>query len=158
MLVPVTIRIVCNLVRHTSANRSRPSCLTWPAIILKPIVMSDNEPPRDERHGNRQRVLKSATVSFSGGHSTMTCAARNFSATGARLRFDTPKGPPDTFALKIDLDGLAVDCEVTWRRGTEVGVRFLSEPRATTPARKQVIVSSGMPNAKLTLRRPPHGN
>lgn len=59
---------------------------------------------------------------------------------------------PDTFELIIPLDGLEVDCEVVWRRGNKLGVRFLGEVRRVVPQIKQVIYPN-VPQKKSALRR-----
>ncbi len=110
-----------------------------------------------QRAGNRSRVLKSAMISFSGGQATLECVVRDYSATGARLRMQGLGGPPDTFELLIELDGIKVDCEVTWRRGQECGVKFISPIQRVAPQRKQVVTAPSDPNAKISLRRVPRG-
>ena len=119
--------------------------------------MTKDAPLAPQRNQNRQRVLKSAVITFSGGHSTMNCAVRDISETGAKLRFDTPKGPPDTFALRLELDGIEADCEVTWRRVLDVGVKFMAPPRAVAQTRKQTLSSSTALAAKPSLRLRPRG-
>ena len=61
---------------------------------------------------------------------------------------------PNTFELIVELDGLEASCEVVWRKDREIGVRFLSAPRAVTPTRTQVVKALA-PEQKPTLRRKP---
>jgi hypothetical protein len=61
---------------------------------------------------------------------------------------------PDTFELIIDIDGLEANCQVVWRSGTEVGVRFLGAPRKVAARRVQVI-NALVPQSAPTLRRKP---
>ena len=75
----------------------------------------------DERRTfSRQRVLKPATISFSGG--AISCALRNVSRTGASLEVDSPIGIPEAFDLVMD--NSRRPCRVIWRREKRIGVRF----------------------------------
>ena len=107
----------------------------------------------DERKA-RRRLLKAATICFNARHSTLPCTVRDFSDNGARLLSQGSINVPDTFELNIDLDGIWVACEVVWRRGTEVGVKFTSPIETHAPKRKQVLTCTE-PAARPTLRRVP---
>lgn len=100
-----------------------------------------------ERAASRQRVLKACVIAYSGRHITIAAAVRDVSETGARLRVENSLAVPDTFELILDLDGLEADCEVTWRRDREIGVRFLTL-RAVEPKRSQVV---SLPDAQHTV-------
>ena len=110
-------------------------------------------PHTDERSA-RRRQLKSGTICFNARHSTLPCTVRDFSDGGAKLLSQNALNVPDTFELNIDLDGIWVSCEVVWRRGAEVGVRFVSPIETQAPTRKQVL-SCTEPAAKPSLRRVP---
>jgi PilZ domain len=107
--------------------------------------------PTCDRLAARQRVLKACVIAYSGRHITIAAAVRDVSETGARLRVENGLAIPDTFELLLDLDGLEADCEVTWRKDREIGVRFLAL-RAVEPKRAQVI---SQPDAQhqVSLRR-----
>jgi hypothetical protein len=105
-----------------------------------------------ERRGRRRRVFKGGIVAFNDRRSTLACVVRDVSETGAHLRVEGSMNAPDTFELIIDLDGLEADCEVVWRKGSEVGVRFRSPPRRFTPRRTQVVDALA-PMHKPSLRR-----
>lgn len=96
-------------------------------------------PAIDKRAMRRQRLLKGALITARDHATAITCAVRDLSDTGARLRIDCLSVVPHAFTLIIDLDGIEVDCEVMWQRGRELGVRFLSPRRTVRPARMQVI-------------------
>ncbi len=100
-----------------------------------------------ERAAARQRVLKACVIAYSGRHITQIAAVRDVSETGARLRVDNSLTIPDTFELLLDLDGLEADCEVTWRKGREIGVRFTAL-RVVEPSRRQVV---SQPHTKHTV-------
>lgn len=106
----------------------------------------------DMRRAVRRRVLKGAIVAFNNRHCTVACTVRDISATGARLRSDGSINIPDTFELLIELDGVEADCEVVWRKGNEVGVRFKGAPRRTIPKRRQAL-SVSLPDRGGSLRR-----
>lgn len=95
-----------------------------------------------DRAFQRRRVIKGGMIAFNLRRLTYPCVVRDLSVAGARLQTDTPGNIPDTFDLLIELDGFEAECEVMWREGKQVGVRFLAEPRATAPKRKQVVFSS----------------
>lgn len=109
----------------------------------------------DERRcAPRRRMLKSAIAAFNNRFCTVSCTVRDLSDTGARLRSEGSVNIPDTFELIIELDGFEADCEVVWRRGSDLGVRFLGAPRKVAPKRDQVI-SAHLPAPVPTLRRKP---
>lgn len=113
---------------------------------------SDVDRNADMRRAIRRRVLKGAIVAFNNRHCTVACTVRDISATGARLRSDGSVNMPDTFELLIELDGVEADCEVVWRKGNEVGVRFKGAPRRTIPKRRQAL-SVSLPDRGGSLRR-----
>ena len=93
----------------------------------------------DARIAPRRRVLKAGVAASNDRHITVACTVRDVSATGARLRTDSSLSIPDTFELIIEVDGLEANCEVIWRKGSEVGARFLGAPRIVAAKRTQVI-------------------
>lgn len=106
------------------------------------------------RSRERRRMLKAGMISYGGHCATLPCTVRDLSETGARLTADTPSGVPDTFRLTIELDGIEVQCEVVWRRSGQVGVRFISAPRAIEPRRRQIVSGLGT-TSRPSLRRHP---
>jgi hypothetical protein len=108
----------------------------------------------DQRRAPRRRVLKSGTVAYNERHTTLPCSVRDISTTGARVQVEGSICAPDTFDLLIPLDGLEASCEVVWRNGQEVGVRFITAPRMVAPKRVQVI-NALVPQQRPSLRRKP---
>ena len=106
----------------------------------------------DERGVVRRRVLKAAIIAFNGRHSTLPCFVRDLSDAGARIRIDGSINAPDTFELLIELDGLEAECEVAWRQGDEIGIRFTTPPKYSEPKRKQVIAPM-LKNERPSIRR-----
>ena len=86
--------------------------------------MLDATSQSDRRDGSRQRVLKKALIVFNNGHSTVGCHILDISEGGAKLLPTDVVSCPREFALK-PLTGGPRQCEVIWRRGPVLGVRFL---------------------------------
>lgn len=107
------------------------------------------------RSNDRRRVLKAGVIAYIGRHVTMPCGVRDMSDSGARLTFEGSVEPPDTFELLIDIDGIEAACEVVWRRGKEVGVRFSEPPRSSGRKRQQVVDRWALSGGRPTLRRQP---
>lgn len=77
----------------------------------------------DTRSHPRFRVAKSAEIER-GGDKT-PCTVRNISITGAALMLeDLASRVPAQFNLLITDDQLTLPCNVVWRRGFWIGVRF----------------------------------
>ncbi len=106
----------------------------------------------EQRRDPRRRVLKGATVAYNNRHCTISCMIRDISSGGARLSATSSVDIPDTFELIVELDGLEAECEVVWRYGKDIGVRFLSPLRHSAPKRDQVIAAA-RPQEKVSLRR-----
>jgi hypothetical protein len=111
--------------------------------------------PRDARMSPRRRVLKAGIAASNDRHITVACTVRDLSDTGARLRVEGSLNIPDTFELIIAVDGLEANCEVMWRKGNEVGARFLGAPRMVTAKRAQVIDPLIPPKAPSLRRAAP---
>ena len=78
----------------------------------------------EHRVAPRHRVLKTATIEFSGG--AIDCTVRNLSATGAALEVVSPIGIPECFTLFVPVDDLQRPCRVVWRKERRIGVSFLA--------------------------------
>ena len=85
---------------------------------------AETETNADRRRTGRRRVLKRATIVFQRGHCTMRCQVLNISETGALLCPADVLLCPSEFVLRPDV-GQARDCEVVWRKGTQLAVRFI---------------------------------
>jgi hypothetical protein len=78
----------------------------------------------ERRGAPRHRVLKNALIVFNNGHCTMNCQILDMSDTGAKLMPVDIFLCPREFVLKPQI-GESRHCEVMWRKGTKVGVRYL---------------------------------
>jgi hypothetical protein len=117
--------------------------------------MTETGSTNAKRNADRRRVLKAGVIAYNGRHVTLPCGVRDLSQVGARLQVDGSVSAPDTFELLVDLDGLEAACEVVWRRGSEIGVRFLEPPRIVDKKREQVVNQWAASTAKPSLRRKP---
>jgi hypothetical protein len=90
-------------------------------------------PPRleEKRQSPRHRLYRVAKVEFGAGVQARDCQVINISDGGVRLHvegFDVP----DEFVLLLSGDGVAWEnaYKVVWRRGHEVGARFVRVVRS----------------------------
>ncbi|MEQ1717044.1 MAG: PilZ domain-containing protein [Hyphomicrobium sp.] len=118
-------------------------------------AMSDLEQTEKERIAARRRVLKAGMIAYNERHVTLPCGVRDMSQSGARLTVTGSISAPDTFELLIELDGMEVPCEVVWRRGMELGVRFVSQPQIVAKKRDQVVDQWAVTTTRPSLRRKP---
>lgn len=81
-------------------------------------------PERDSREAERRRVLLAGKIVHGEGAFTCDCALRNLSDSGARLRLQTEIVLPKSFYVIELRNGIAHECQVIWRDGTELGVKF----------------------------------
>ena len=77
----------------------------------------------EHRRSARRRTLKGGTILF-GTTTTIECIIRNMSETGAALEVESQAGIPDSFTLLIKPERIKRDCQVAWRSGKRIGVRF----------------------------------
>jgi hypothetical protein len=100
----------------------------WPEGLLSGL-----EPAQFERlfvagqgrQGHRIRVLKFGLIHFQPGDCTIRSRILNVSEAGAMLMPNDSFLCPNEFVLKPDI-GEPHHCEVRWRKGTNMGVRFLN--------------------------------
>lgn len=119
--------------------------------LANPASPNSPSTATDKRRAQRRRILKGAVAAFSNRHCSIACIVRDISLTGARIRSEGSVNIPDTFELLIELDGTEADCEVVWRKGNEIGVRFRGAPRRVNPCRQQSLNST---QPKLSIRTP----
>jgi len=105
----------------------------------------------DQRHAPRQRTFKGGTISLAGG--SLDCTIRNLSDTGAMLELPEPVITPDTFILIIKPELLTRCCEVAWRIGSRVGVRFQSTPELALNCEKADLEISNTALRSLVPRQ-----
>ena len=104
-----------------------------PATSRTPIPLM----PDEQRRSGRPRVLLAGRLIFAEGAMTIDCAIRDRTENGARLKLSGNAVLPPKMTLIEIGSGVAHECEVSWRRLPEIGVRFLSSTsleEATGPA------------------------
>lgn len=99
----------------------------------------------------RHRQLKAAKIIFNGGHSSVSCTVRDWSDSGCRLLLEGTLAVvvPDSFQLRVDIDGTRAECEAVWRERAQMGVRFLAPPEAGRALRNQVVTPIATPGLRL---------
>jgi len=83
----------------------------------------------DRRNNPRRRALKSGLIVYRGGNCTMGCRVLDSSDTGASLMPADIMMCPKEFVLKPSV-GASRSCEVVWRQGEVIGVRYLRDDAA----------------------------
>jgi hypothetical protein len=78
----------------------------------------------DRRRTRRHHTLKGASIVFRNGYCSLSCQILDTSETGALLRVADFMTCPNNFVLKPRFDPHH-DCEVVWRKGEVLGVRYL---------------------------------
>ena len=93
----------------------------------------------DKRSEPRHRVVLQGEI-ISGNGLTMNCAIRDISRRGARISVVTPFHVTDRLGLRIPTRNLVATARVQWRKGTHLGVVFISVAELTSgpPAREHV--------------------
>lgn len=82
----------------------------------------------EQRKNTRRFVRQGARMVRADGSALGECLMVDVSATGARLKVDTPGTLPDDFTLLLSRDGqLRRNCSVAWRSETAIGVRFVRD-------------------------------
>lgn len=79
-----------------------------------------------ERTAPRTRTLLRGRIEFNSGMSTLDCAIRDLSDTGARLELGDSVAMPGVFRLYIPKYERWYDAETRWHRGVFVGIEFVS--------------------------------
>src|SRR5437016_6321704 len=90
----------------------------------------------ERRGGPRRQVLENALIVFSNGHCSMGCQILDLSDTGAKLIPADTILCPREFVLKPQI-GESRHCEVMWRRGAKIGVRYVIQHPATMPEERR---------------------
>lgn len=85
------------------------------------------------RTAQRTRTLLRARIDFNGGMSTLECAVRDLSETGARIELGDSVAMPGKFRLFIPKYQKSYDAETRWHRGNSVGIEFVNAPHQSAP-------------------------
>ena len=75
-----------------------------------------------KRISPRRRVFKAGLIAFEGV--TVDCTLRNISMSGAGIELRSPVETPATIRLIVQADNFIHLCQVAWRQGPRLGVKF----------------------------------
>ena len=93
----------------------------------------------DHRRSPRRRAFKKALIVYRDGNCTIGCRIVDMSNTGALLKPGDITMCPREFVLKPSI-GTPHQCEVVWRQGELVGVRYLDATETeNTPGRDDLL-------------------
>jgi hypothetical protein len=74
----------------------------------------------------RKSLRQTGWITFDGGFAARPCVVQDMSATGAKITIDDPNMLPAKLRLALSRDArTGRRCEVVWRRGKSVGVKFV---------------------------------
>ena len=110
--------------------------------------------PREQRKTKRTHRRQAAWVVLDGGAAKISCVLWDISEGGARIAAAHGNALPDVFGLFLTKDGKSRRfCQVVWRRGSQLGVRFVDEEAANidldpAPAWMRRRPAQAMPTAK----------
>jgi hypothetical protein len=78
----------------------------------------------ERRRASRQKAFLQGRIFFSNRRTSIDCLIRDFSETGARLRFSSAVATPDIVELHIPSREESYRARIEWRTEEEVGVSF----------------------------------
>jgi PilZ domain len=112
----------------------------------------------ERRTASRQKSFLQGRIYFNNRRSSVDCLIRDYSDTGARLRFSEAANVPDAIELYIPNKDEFHRARIEWRSGNEMGVSFGDEVRSTsiTPEATQGDLSTRVQRLEAevaTLRR-----
>jgi len=74
----------------------------------------------------RKSLRQPGWITLEGGFAARPCVVHNMSSTGAKITIDDPNMLPAKLRLAFTRDArTGRPCEVVWRRGKLVGVKFV---------------------------------
>jgi hypothetical protein len=74
----------------------------------------------------RKSLQQPGWITLEGGFAVRPCVIQDMSSTGAKLTVDDPNPLPARLRLAFSRDArTGRNCEVVWRRGKAVGIKFV---------------------------------
>jgi hypothetical protein len=74
----------------------------------------------------RKSLRQPGWITLDGGFAARPCVVQDMSTTGAKLTIDDPNVLPAKLRLAFSRDArTGRNCEVVWRRGKSLGVKFV---------------------------------
>ena len=110
---------------------------------------------KDGRWARRMNCRIPGEISHRTLPSPIGCVVRDTSSSGARIELTGSRTAfsagtervPESITLTMPIDRMEVECRVTWRKGTMIGVRYLSPAR---PIPKRQVPRIGPEKSKDT--------
>jgi hypothetical protein len=74
----------------------------------------------------RKSISQPGWITLDGGFAARQCVVQDMSGSGARIRVDDASALPSKLRLAFTRDArTGRTCQVVWRRGSSVGVKFV---------------------------------
>lgn len=88
--------------------------------------ISDMALSSSKKREKRKSVSQPGWITLDGGFAARQCVVQDMSTTGAKVTIDDPNSLPAKLLLAFSRDArTGRRCEVVWRRGKTVGVKFV---------------------------------
>ena len=80
----------------------------------------------DKKREKRKSLSQPGWITLDGGFAARQCVVQDMSSTGAKVTIDDPNTLPAKLRLAFSRDArTGRNCEVVWRRGSSVGIKFV---------------------------------
>ena len=80
----------------------------------------------DKKREKRKSLSQPGWITLDGGFAARQCVVQDMSSTGAKVTIDDPNTLPAKLKLAFTRDARnGRNCEVVWRRGKSVGIKFV---------------------------------
>ncbi len=80
----------------------------------------------EPKSARAQIIEQPGWITLEGGFAARQCVVQDMSASGAKVTIDDPNTLPAKLRLAFSRDArTGRNCEVVWRRGKSVGVKFV---------------------------------
>ena len=80
----------------------------------------------DKKRAARKSVSQAGWITLEGGFAARQCVVQDLSISGAKVTIDDSNSLPAKLRLALVRDGRSGrNCEVVWRRGGTVGIKFV---------------------------------
>ena len=79
-----------------------------------------------KKRETRKSLQQSGWITLEGGFAARPCLVQDMSTSGAKITIDDPNPLPAKLRLALSRDArTGRNCEVVWRRGRSVGIKFV---------------------------------
>ena len=79
-----------------------------------------------KKRETRKSLRQPGWITYDGGFAARQCVVQDLSTTGARITIDDPNMLPAGLRLAFARDArTGRNCEVVWRQGKSVGIKFV---------------------------------